>query len=139
VWDPPGAVRYTTREMLAVEGRILHAAQIGRAAGVGRVTAETLDRAVTAERTPLGADQHDALQAITSQGRRIEAVIGPAGTGKTTMVRVAAAAWTAAGHHVIGLAHTAVAANVLRTDAGLPAETVAKFLDWHDHQQPPAG
>src|SRR5207247_3046171 len=116
VWDPPGAVRYTTREMLTVEGRILHAAQIGRGAGVGLVTAETLARAVAVERTPLGVDQNDALRAITSQGRRIEAVVGPAGTGKTTMVRVAAAAWTGAGFRVIGLAHTAVAADVLRTE-----------------------
>jgi conjugative relaxase-like TrwC/TraI family protein len=137
VWDAPQAVRYTTREMLAVEARILHAAQIGRADGVGLVTGETLDRAVAAELSPLGADQHTAAQAITTQGRRIEAVIGPAGTGKTTMVRIAASAWTDAGYHVNGLAHTAVAANVLRSEAGVPAETVAKFFDWHEHQRPP--
>ena len=68
VWDAPQATRFTTREMLAVEGRIVHAAQIGRAAGVGLVTAETLDRAIADERTQLGTDQHDALRAVTSQG-----------------------------------------------------------------------
>ncbi len=52
VWDAPEAARYTTREMLAVEGRILHAAQIGRAAGIGRITPETLDRAIADERHP---------------------------------------------------------------------------------------
>ena len=139
VWDAPQATRYTTREMLAVEGRILHAAQIGRAAGVGLVTAETLDRAIADERTPLGTDQHDALRAITSQGRRLEVVIGPAGTGKTTMLRVAARAWDSAGYQVIGLAHTAAAAEVLRSEADMPAETVAKFFDWHDHRDAPAG
>jgi conjugative relaxase-like TrwC/TraI family protein len=137
VWDPPGATRYTTREMLTIEGRILHAAQIGRAASVGLVAPETLASAVANEPTPLGADQHDALRAITSQGRRIEAVIGPAGTGKTTMLRVAATAWTDTGYHVIGLAHTAVAADVLRTEAAIPAETVAKYLDTHDHGAAP--
>ena len=67
-------------------------------------------------------------------------MIGPAGTGKTTTLRVAAFAWTSAGYQVIGLTHTAVAADMLRTEADMPAETVAKFFDWHDHQQrPPAG
>ena len=59
-------------------------------------------------------------------------VVGPAGAGKTAMVRVAARAWQDAGYHVIGLAHTAVAAEVLRSEADVGAETVAKFLDWHD-------
>jgi conjugative relaxase-like TrwC/TraI family protein len=136
-WDPPGATRYTTREMLTIEGRILHAAQIGRAVGVGVVTNEVLARAVAGERTMLGGDQYDASRAITSQGRRIEAVIGPAGTGKTTMLRVAATAWTESGYYVIGLAHTAVAADVLRSEAAMPAETVAKYLDTHDRAAPP--
>jgi conjugative relaxase-like TrwC/TraI family protein len=137
VWEPPQARRYTTREMLAVEGRILHAAQIGRAARVGIVAAETLDHAITLNHTALGIDQHEAVRAITSQGRRLEIVVGPAGTGKTTMLRVAARAWEDTGVHVLGLAHTAAAAEVLRSDADMPAETVAKFLDWHD--RPPAG
>ena len=124
--------------MLTVEGRILHAAHLGRSAGVGLVTPETRDRALAAEATALGTDQHDALCAITSQGRRLEVVIGPAGSGKTTMLRVATRAWGNASYQVIGLTHTAVAADVLRSEAGMPAETVAKFFHWYDHQ-PPAG
>jgi conjugative relaxase-like TrwC/TraI family protein len=141
VWDPPQAIRYTTREMLELEGRILHTAQLGRAPIVpaGVVGPGTLERAVAAEARPLGTDQHDALQAVTSRGRRIEVVIGPAGAGKTAMVRVAARAWQDAGHHVIGLAHTAVAADVLRSEADVGAETVAKFLDWHNRGSVPAG
>jgi conjugative relaxase-like TrwC/TraI family protein len=136
VWDPPQAARYTTGEMLAIEGRILHAAQIGRTAEVGQVGAEKLDRALAAEPTVLGADQHNAVHAITSQGRHIEVVVGPAGSGKTTMLRVATRAWSDAGYHVIGLSHTAVAADVLRSEADMPAETVAKFFHWHDRQPP---
>jgi conjugative relaxase-like TrwC/TraI family protein len=141
VWDPPQAIRYTTREMLAVEGRILHTAEMGRAPIVpaGVVDPATLERALAAETRRLGTDQHDALRAVTSRGRRIEVVVGPAGAGKTAMVRVAARAWQDAGHHVIGLAHTAVAADVLRTEADLGAETVAKFLDWHARGEVPAG
>jgi conjugative relaxase-like TrwC/TraI family protein len=137
VWDPPQAERYSTREMVTIEGRILHAAQIGRTADVGLVTPEVLDQAVAAEHRTLGADQLDAVHAITSQGRRIEVVVGPAGSGKTTMLRVATRAWTDAGYQAIGLSHTAVAADVLRSEADMPAETVAKFFHWHDHQPPP--
>ena len=139
VWDPPQAARYTTCNMLAVEGRIVHAAQIGRAAWVGCVTNETLECAIADESTQLGTDQHEALRAVTSDGRRLEVVIGPAGTGKTTMLRVATRAWDSAGYQVIGLAHTAVAAEVLRSEAGMPAETVAKFFAGHDQHHPPGG
>jgi conjugative relaxase-like TrwC/TraI family protein len=139
VWDPPQAARYSTREMLTIEGRILHAAQIGRTADIGQVTPDVLERAIAAEPTLLGTDQHHALRAITSHGRRIEVVVGLAGSGKTTMLRVATRAWADAGYDVIGLSHTAVAADVLRNDADMPAETVAKFFHWHDHQPPPAG
>ncbi len=55
------------------------------------------------------------------------------------MLRVATRAWTSAGYQVIGLAHTAAAADVLRSEADMPAETVAKFFDWHDHCDAPAG
>ena len=141
VWDAPQAIRYTTREMLALEGRILHTAQMGRAPIVpaGVVDSQTLERAVAAEARPLGSDQHDALRAVTSRGRRIEVVVGPAGAGKTAMMRVAARAWQEGGHQVIGLAHTAVAAEVLRSEARVGAETVAKFLDWHTRGEVPAG
>jgi conjugative relaxase-like TrwC/TraI family protein len=141
VWDPPQRIRYTTRQMLALEGRILHTAQLGRVliAPAGIVPSETLARAVAAEPRPLGTDQHEALWTVTSRGRRIEAVVGPAGAGKTAMVRVAARAWQDGGYHVIGLAHTAVAADVLRGEADVAAETVAKFLDWHARGEVPTG
>jgi ATP-dependent exoDNAse (exonuclease V) alpha subunit len=139
VWEPPQATRFTTHEMLGVEARILHAAQIGRAAGVGVVHVATLDRAIADERTQLGTDQHEALRAITSHGRRVDVVVGPAGTGKTTLLRVATRAWDRAGYRVIGLAHTAVAAEVLRSEAAMPAETVAKFFDWHGQRLPSGG
>ena len=54
------------------------------------------------------------------------------------MLRVATRAWGNVSYEVIGLTHTAVAADVLRSEARMPAETVAKFFDWYDHQ-PPAG
>ena len=139
VWDRPQQVRYTTREILRVEAAILHAAAIGRGAGVGVVEPGLLDRALAVEARALGGDQLDALTLLMSRGRRVETVIGPAGSGKTTMLRVAARAWYGSGHHVIGVTHTAVAAEILRAEAGIRAETLAKFLDWSEHGTTPAG
>jgi len=139
VWDRPQQIRYTTRELLSVEAGILHAAAIGRVAGVGVVEPGILDRALATEPRALGADQLDALTHLTSRGRRVETVIGPAGSGKTSMLRVAALAWYGSGLNVVGVTHTAVAADVLRREAHIGAETVAKFLDWHDHATTPTG
>jgi conjugative relaxase-like TrwC/TraI family protein len=139
VWDPPQQIRYTTREILAVEARILHVGALGGVARLGIVDPGSLDRALAAEPQRLGADQVEALRGLISRGRRIEAVIGPAGSGKTTMLRVAARAWHDAGHRVVGVTHTAVAAEVLRSEADIPAETLAKFLHWSAHDNTPAG
>jgi len=137
VWDAPQAVRYTTTEILAIESRNLHAAAIGAAAGVGRVEPRVLEQSLAVEPRRLGGEQVTALGQLTGRGRRLEVLIGPAGSGKTTMLRVAARAWETAGHEVVGLTHTAVAAGVLRDEAGVTAETLAKFLDWDTHNTTP--
>lgn len=59
-------------------------------------------------------------------------LIAPAGAGKTTTIGAAAAAWTAAGYDVLGLAPSARAAAELSTATGTPADTVAKWR----HEQP---
>jgi len=139
VWDAPQQVRYTTTEILTIEARILHVAAIGTAARCGTVERTVLEQALAVEPRRLGAEQLAALRQLTGRGRRVEVLIGPAGSGKTTMLRVAARAWEAGGHPVIGLSHTAVAAGVLRSEAGVSAETLAKFLDWHaNNTTPPA-
>jgi len=138
VWDPAQQVRYTTTEMLAMEARILHVAALGSAARVGVVERAVLEAALAFESRRLGADQLAALRQLTGRGRRVEVLIGPAGSGKTALLRVAARAWSGAGHEVVGLTHTAVAAEVLRSEAGVATETLAKFFDWHDqHTTPP--
>ena len=54
-------------------------------------------------------------------------VIAPAGAGKTTTLGAAAAAWSAAGYQVLGLAPSARAAAELSAATGTPADTVAKW------------
>jgi hypothetical protein len=123
-----GASRHTTRVTLAREGRILDALVRGRHASVAVAEERPVRRAARAHR--LGADQAAALPRICEGGERLVCVVGPAGSGKTRMVRAARDAWAAGGTPVRGLAVSAVAAGVLAQEAGIPADTVAKFL--HD-------
>jgi ATP-dependent exoDNAse (exonuclease V) alpha subunit len=57
----------------------------------------------------------------------VSVLIAPAGAGKTTTIGAAAAAWTAAGYDVLGLAPSARAAAELSAATGTPADTVAKW------------
>jgi ATP-dependent exoDNAse (exonuclease V) alpha subunit len=58
----------------------------------------------------------------------VEVVVGKAGSGKTTALAAAAAAWRAAGMTITGAAVAARAAVALTDGAGIPAATVARIL-----------
>lgn len=66
--------------------------------------------------------------------RRLVLVVGPAGTGKTTMLRAAVADLHKQGRSVIGLAPSGKAADVLSRETSSPATTLAKLL--HEHGRP---
>jgi conjugative relaxase-like TrwC/TraI family protein len=121
-----GSPRHTTRQTLAREGRVLDALVRGHQADVAVAHEIDVKRAARTHR--LGADQEAALRRICQGGDRLACVVGPAGAGKTRMVRAARDAWTPTGTAVRGLAVSAVAAGVLAEEAGIPTETVAKFL-----------
>ena len=58
-------------------------------------------------------------------------VVGPAGTGKTTMLRAAVDDLRRHGRTVFGVAPTAKAAHVLAAETGMETDTVAKLLhEW---------
>ena len=121
-----GAFRHTTRQTLAREGRILDAFVRGRHARMAIADELAVQRATRRHR--LGADQAAALRRICEAGEQLVCVVGPAGAGKTRMIRAARDAWAAGGTPIRGLAVSAVAAGVLAEEAGIPADTVAKFL-----------
>ena len=133
-----GAPRHTTRQTLTREGRVLDAFVRGHHAGVA--VAHEIDVKQAARTHRLGADQAAALRRICQGGERLACVVGPAGAGKTRMVRAARDAWTPTGTAVRGLAVSAEAAGVLAEEAGIATETVAKFLhDTHRTGNPSGG
>ena len=76
----------------------------------------------------LGADQAAAVTRLCRGGERVAVMVGPAGAGKSRSLAAARAAWQAAGVAVRGVAPSAVAAGVLAEQAGISADTLAKFL-----------
>jgi len=79
-----------------------------------------------------GLDVLQAYAAAAVAGHdRLVLVVGPAGTGKTTTLRAAAADLSRTGRVVFGVAPTAKAAKVLHDETGIPSDTLAKLLyEW---------
>jgi len=126
VWIEPIASHSTSSHVLAQEEHILTFA-----------TTAQLDpptHSSTIDGPGLDGGQHEAAAAIAGNDRLV-LVVGPAGAGKTTMLRSAVTDLHANRRAVIGLAPTAKAAHVLETETGMLADTVAKLLYDLDHPE----
>ncbi|MDO5744820.1 MAG: MobF family relaxase [Micrococcaceae bacterium] len=78
----------------------------------------------------LQGEQCRTAEAVLASGRRLDAVVGPAGTGKTTTMSAVRALWEdrfGAGT-VVGLAPAAASADVLGHELGLATDNVSKWL-----------
>ena len=90
-----------------------------------------LDPADLAPGEPIGeltGAKGTAARAVAGQARLV-LVVGPAGAGKTTMLRTGVAQLREQQRPVLGLAPSGKAADVLAREAGCPAMTLAKLLD----------
>jgi len=129
--------RYTTADIVVAERRIL-AETRGRFGDGSAVvdeatfamsvsTYQTIQRATDPEFS-LSAEQLAVLRRILLDGHGVDAVIGVAGAGKTTIMEVARLAWEAQGQVVMGASTAAVAAANLRSGAGIESSTLAMLL-----------
>jgi len=130
-------LRYTSRAILDAE----HALMAGNAHSAA--DSITLPDAVAAAAAVMGIpdqrggkihilapDQREAVVEITTSGRAVEVLVGPAGTGKTVTLAVIRRAWEAqnGAGSVVGLASSAAAAGELAKALGMRCETTAKWL-----------
>jgi conjugative relaxase-like TrwC/TraI family protein len=127
IWLAPIEPHLTHEHVLAQEERILLYAMEAHEAPARP--------SPTLERGGLDVLQCDAAAAVAGEDRLV-LVVGPAGAGKTTMLRHAAVDLHRNRRPVFAVAPTAKAAKVLRTEAGIPADTVAKLLHEWRHRQP---
>jgi conjugative relaxase-like TrwC/TraI family protein len=132
--QPRNHLVYTTEVLLDAEARILEA---GREHGAVRVSTATVANIVEASLPGrdygLSVDQALAVEKIATSGRVLDVLVGPAGSGKSTTMAGLRAVWEA--EHgpgsVIGLAPSAVAAQVLADELGIETENTAKWLhEW---------
>ena len=131
VYTEHGADRYTTDAGLAIERRLLAAARDTSGRRLDRTTIETATAGCG-----LDGDQAAAVTAVLTSGRRLDALVGPAGTGKTTTMGAAAQAWSSAGGQVLGLSIAENATRVLAGEAGIPAVNAAKLIFEHTQRAP---
>ena len=118
---------FTTREILDVQRRIAAWFDDGLQTGRAQVGQEEVRRAF-ASHPELIDEQQALVRTFCTSGHRLQCAIGRAGAGKTTTMRAAAQAWTAAGYSVVGAAVKGEAARHLAAGAGIPTETVAWYL-----------
>ncbi|MGO1183944.1 MAG: MobF family relaxase [Micrococcaceae bacterium] len=131
-FQPVDQIAYTSQDILDAETRLLHqSAAEGAPVLSARLVARHTARKIKGVR--LEADQVSAITKIARSGLTLDLLVGPAGAGKTTALRALRRAWTAAHGKdaVIGLAPSAVAAEVLGESLGVRAENTAKFLYEH--------
>ena len=128
--------RYTTRDMLAVQDRIVTRYRDGR-----HQRAAVVPRTILAEsfaRHPrLTTEQRALVRSFCTSGQGTQLAIGRPGAGKTTAMAAARDAWQAAGFRVLGAAVKSEAARTLGATAGVASETLAWYLAHDDPLQSP--
>lgn len=140
VFDRPGEDPWTHPLILEAEARLLDALDDTTAPTAERaaVTGMAAVRPGSGGPVTLAADQADAVTAIATSGRRVDVLVGPAGTGKTTTLAALRTAWEA--EHgpgtVLGLAPSATAAHELSAALGIGCENTAKWI--HESTRPAA-
>jgi Ti-type conjugative transfer relaxase TraA len=137
--DGRGRDRFTTREMLDTEQRMERAAgALADRDGHRVLQAAGWRAAKAAERNgvTLEEEQRAAFRHVTS-GPDLSLVVGYAGSGKSTMLGEARAAWEAEGYQVRGLALSGIAAEGLEKGAGIASRTIASLeYAWKAERDP---
>ena len=131
VFDFHGSRLYTDESTLAFENEILAAKNDDGGPAVPLdLTFETLTSYRNGQGSHLHDDQLTAASNVLLSSCRLDAIVGPAGTGKTTTLGAVKAAWEAAYgmSSVIGLAPAAASAEVLGSELRMVTENVAKWL-----------
>ncbi len=136
VYTTVASQTYTSAKSLAIEAKLIELTRESGGRTLPDAVVNTAIRAFTASGKQLNEDQTDLIARFAFSGRRIDVANAPAGTGKTTAMRVLAEAWRADGGTVLGLAPTAAAAQELGEAISAVTDTLDKLLSVLDAHTP---
>ncbi|MFJ4013967.1 MobF family relaxase [Streptomyces sp. NPDC090026] len=124
--------RYTTRDVLQAEDVAVTQARARFGDNAVRLTTEQADAAMSvfavAAGFELSEQQREAVTRLLTAGNGIDAVIGVAGAGKSTLMDACRIAWDATGTTYAGACLSAVGAQGLQDASAIPSRTVASWL-----------
>ena len=127
---------FTTVDMLTTEERAL---TLAHRPDTSYLTIPRRTAAGIALRSGLRADQQRVVLKLLSDGRAVEVITGPAGSGKTAALHTVTAQWQVAGVPVAGTAVAALTAHGLEQSTGAPAVSLARLLHNPDRYVPQDG
>lgn len=122
-----GEMRYTTKEILALEERLLRIATASRGDESHVMSAATVSQ-VLASRPTITGEQAAALLHVTRTAGGVKVVSGMAGTGKTFLLEAVRESFEREGFSVLGAALAGKAARGLEEGAGIQSSTIHSLL-----------
>jgi conjugative relaxase-like TrwC/TraI family protein len=130
---------YTATAVLATEHAIADMLDRLTTRPAPIVDAEVVEQVTIAKERELGhrlsGGQRRAVERICGSGRAVDAIVGVAGSGKTTALDVVARSLETAGYRVVGTATSGQAARTLDREARVPSRTTRSLLWRLDHHQ----
>lgn len=132
---PNGERQWTTADLLATERAAL--AHADRQLPPIAVDAHQVAALVSAA-TLSEAQRLVTVNVVVSRAA-VQVLVGPAGSGKTTVLATAAGCWSADGRPVLGTALAATTAERLQTATGIESRSLARLLAGVDRIDPTRG
>ncbi|MFE6085996.1 MobF family relaxase [Streptomyces virginiae] len=124
--------RYTTSDVLAAEETAIEQATARYGDGSVQLTGAQAEAAMSvfsvAAGFELSAQQRQVVTRLLTAGHGVEAVVGVAGAGKSTLMDACRIGWDATGKTYAGACLSAVGAKGLEDASAIPSRTVASWL-----------
>ncbi|MFB8023947.1 MobF family relaxase [Streptomyces rubiginosohelvolus] len=124
--------RYTTQDILDAEAYVRDQALTRFGEDVASLTQDQAAAAVDVFQVAVGfelsPEQRAAVTRLLTGGHGIDTIVGVAGAGKSTLMEACRIGWDATGTTYAGACLSAVAAQQLTQASGIPARTVASWL-----------
>ncbi|WP_331757386.1 MobF family relaxase [Streptomyces anulatus] len=124
--------RYTTQDILDAEAYVQGQALARHGETTAALTPDQAAAAIGVFEVAVGfelsEEQRAAVMRLLTGGHGIDTVVGVAGAGKSTLMEACRIGWDATGTTYAGACLSAVAAQQLTQASGIPARTVASWL-----------